>query len=92
MSHIRGQGIVLACAILMGWTMDAGAAEIDVSVVVPLPDHRGYAPACVGAWTQGQDYPRHRYEVLVPTDGAEPARPAREQQRATQTELLEGLP
>jgi predicted dehydrogenase len=44
----------------------------EVSVILPLPDHRGYAAKAVSSWSQGQTFDRDRYEVIVVSDGAEP--------------------
>ncbi len=47
-------------------------AEPEVSVILPLPDHRGYAERAVASWAQGQTFDRGRYEVIVGLDGVEP--------------------
>ncbi len=45
---------------------------LQISVILPLLDHRGYALECVRAWTQGQTFPGDDYEVLVVGNGSEP--------------------
>jgi len=45
--------------------------EPEVSVILPIGDHRGYAERAVGSWTQGQGFPRDDYEVILAWDGAE---------------------
>jgi predicted dehydrogenase len=45
--------------------------EPEVSIILPLPDHRGYAERAVSSWTQAQSFDRDRYEVIVASDGAE---------------------
>lgn len=47
-------------------------AELDVSVIVPLIRHRGRPVPAVRSWLD-QDYPRERFEVIVVSDGREPA-------------------
>jgi predicted dehydrogenase len=47
------------------------AAEPEVSVIVPIPDHRGYAERAVSSWTQLQSFDRDRYEVILASDGVE---------------------
>ncbi|MCI0682817.1 MAG: Gfo/Idh/MocA family oxidoreductase [Gemmataceae bacterium] len=42
------------------------------SIVIPLPDHRGLALDCVASWTQGQTYPRDRFELILLTNSREP--------------------
>jgi hypothetical protein len=44
-----------------------------LSVVVPLPDHRGHAIEAIRSWTQEQTCPRGDFEVVVIIDGREPA-------------------
>jgi predicted dehydrogenase len=46
-------------------------AEPEVSVVLPLADHRGFAVDGVRSWTQEQTFDRNRYEVIVGFDGVE---------------------
>ncbi|HEX3561760.1 MAG TPA: Gfo/Idh/MocA family oxidoreductase [Solirubrobacterales bacterium] len=46
-------------------------AEPEVSVIIPLSDHRGYAEPAVKSWTQDQTFDRNRYEVILGLDGAE---------------------
>lgn len=43
-----------------------------LSVVVPLPDHRGHAVEAFRSWTQEQTCPREEFEVVVIVDGREP--------------------
>jgi predicted dehydrogenase len=45
--------------------------EPEVSVVVPLADHRGYAREGMISWTAEQTFDRDRYEVIVCLDGVE---------------------
>ena len=45
----------------------------EVSVIVTLRDHRGLALACVNSFVRKQTYPRERFEVIVVTDGSDPA-------------------
>jgi predicted dehydrogenase len=45
---------------------------LEASVILPIPDHRGYAEQAVRSWTEGQTFDRGRYEVLVAVDGVEP--------------------
>ena len=47
-------------------------AGILVSVILPLPDHRGNARESVRSWAREQSLPRDRYEVLVVADGTAP--------------------
>lgn len=42
-----------------------------ISVIVPLPEHRGYALDCVRSWL-GQTVAPESYELLVMADGSEP--------------------
>ncbi len=57
---------------------DSGSAaigetdELDVSVVVPIPDHRGYLHACIESWGAGQTLPGSRLEIIAASDGADP--------------------
>jgi predicted dehydrogenase len=44
----------------------------DVSVILPLPDHRGWAERSVASWLREQTLPAHRFELIVVSDGAEP--------------------
>ena len=46
-------------------------AEPEVSVILPLADHRGYARDAVRAWTHEQTFDRGRYELIVGFDGVE---------------------
>jgi glycosyltransferase involved in cell wall biosynthesis len=46
----------------------------ELSVIIALTDDRGLAAAVVESATRLQDCPRDAYEVIVVTDGAEPAR------------------
>jgi predicted dehydrogenase len=49
----------------------------DISVILVLPDHRGYAERAVASWLEEQTLPGDRYELVVVSDGAEPALEAR---------------
>jgi glycosyl transferase family 2 len=44
-----------------------------LSVIVPLPDHRGHAIEAIRSWTQEQCIGHDTYEVIVTTDGREPS-------------------
>lgn len=46
--------------------------QLLVSVVLPLPDHRGNALRSVRSWAREQSLSRDRYEVLVVADGSDP--------------------
>jgi hypothetical protein len=46
---------------------------MQLSVVIPLPDHRGHALEAVRSWTLEQTCPRGEFEVVVIIDGREPA-------------------
>jgi len=46
--------------------------EPEVSVILPIADHRGYAERAVSSWTRQQSFDRDRYEVILAWDGAEP--------------------
>ena len=52
---------------------DSPPLRPDVSVIVSLPEHHGLALECVDSWVRGQTYPRSRFEVLVASDGSDPA-------------------
>jgi predicted dehydrogenase len=52
----------------------------DVSVILVLPDHRGYADRAVASWLEEQTLPGDRFELVVVSDGAEPALEARVEQ------------
>jgi predicted dehydrogenase len=43
----------------------------EVSVIIPIADHRGYAERAVASWTRAQSFDRDRYEVILAWDGAE---------------------
>lgn len=43
-----------------------------MSVLLPLQEERDAGERCVRAWTQGQDHPRERYEVILLAPGLEP--------------------
>jgi predicted dehydrogenase len=47
------------------------ATEPEISIILPIADHRGYAHDAVRSWTQDQTFDRDRYEVIVGFDGAE---------------------
>ena len=61
------------------------AAELrggpDVSVILPLPDHRGWAERAVASWLEEQTLPADRFELIVVSDGAEPDLEARVERR-----------
>lgn len=48
------------------------ASTMVISVVIPLPDHRGMAVKAIKAWCEWQDYPADSYNVIVVSDGANP--------------------
>ena len=35
------------------------------SIIIPLEFHRGQGEDCLRAWTQGQEYPRDQYEIVL---------------------------
>ena len=39
--------------------------RFDVSVLIPLEFHRGQAVTCVRGWTEKQDYPADRYQIIL---------------------------
>jgi hypothetical protein len=43
-----------------------------MSILLPLQEERAAGERCVRAWTQGQDHPRERYEVILLAPGLEP--------------------
>lgn len=43
-----------------------------VSVIIAIPDHRGYAETCVESWTRKQAAGPDRYEVILVDDGSAP--------------------
>jgi predicted dehydrogenase len=45
----------------------------DVSVIVPLADHRGYALDSIRSWVDDQTLAGSRFEVIALSDGSEPA-------------------
>lgn len=59
-------------------TADIDADEPDplavqkVSVIIAIPDHRGYAEACVRSWTQEQTANADHFEVILINDGTSP--------------------
>jgi len=53
--------------------MSRSENRIRLSVVVPLPDHRGHALEAIRSWTQEQTFPHSEFEVVVIIDGREPA-------------------
>ena len=54
-------------------TLVSGGDELLVSVIMPLPDSRGHAIESVQAWAQRQRFRRDRYEVILISDGTDPA-------------------
>lgn len=51
--------------------------DLLLSLVLPIPDHRGLADRSVRSWALEQSLPRDRYEIIVVTDGSQPAVEAR---------------
>ena len=49
----------------------AGGKEPEVSVIIPIGDHRGFAERAVASWTRDQSFDRDRYEVVLAWDGSE---------------------
>ena len=45
----------------------------DITVVIPMPDHRGWAVKGLRSWLCDQTLPASRYEVIACTDEADPA-------------------
>jgi predicted dehydrogenase len=60
----------------------------DVSVILVLPDHRGWAERAVASWLEGQTLPAHRFELIVVSDGAEPDLEARVKRRLRSQDRL----
>ena len=46
-------------------TLDAFTPRFDISVIIPVESHRGQAVDCIRAWTQEQDYPANRYQIIM---------------------------
>ncbi len=67
----RGEAVRLPVSREGGPARERRQPDLEVSVVLPLPDHRGYAQRAVRSWTQGQTFDRDRYEVIVASDGEE---------------------
>jgi len=40
-------------------------SQSDISVLIPLYDHRGHAKECILSWSKEQTYPTHRIELMV---------------------------
>ena len=47
-------------------------SDLLLSLVLPLPDHRGLADRSIRSWAVEQTLPRDRYDVIVVTDGSTP--------------------
>jgi predicted dehydrogenase len=47
--------------------------DAELSVILPLPDHRGHAAASVRSWVMEQTVDDWRCEVVVLSDGSDPA-------------------
>jgi hypothetical protein len=47
--------------------------DLLLSLILPLPDHRGLAGRSIQSWAIEQTLPRDRYELIVLTDGSQPA-------------------
>lgn len=45
----------------------------ELSILLPLLDHRGFAERCVRSWTEGQDEAPERFELIVVSDGKDAA-------------------
>jgi glycosyltransferase involved in cell wall biosynthesis len=56
-----------------GTQISSGSPGPALSVIVPLPKHLGLAIECVESLVRHQTYPRERFEVIVMTNGSEPA-------------------
>jgi hypothetical protein len=56
-----------------GAPINSGSPGPALSVIVALPDHRGLAIECVESLVRSQTYPRDRFEVIVVSDGTDPA-------------------
>ncbi|WP_254012578.1 glycosyltransferase [Limnofasciculus baicalensis] len=48
-------------------------AQISISVIIPLPDHRGIAVEAIKNWREKQTYPQNNFEIIVVSDGSEPS-------------------
>lgn len=51
---------------------NSASSAVDVSVIVPLPEHRGHWHESIDSWAQKQTYERRRYEVIVVINGRLP--------------------
>ena len=47
------------------------SSPCQVSVIVALPDHRGYAARCVRSWTTGQELAADQFEVILVAGAAD---------------------
>jgi len=47
----------------------SGRSEFELSILLPLPDHRGNAERCVRSWTEDQCAAPERFELIVVSDG-----------------------
>ncbi len=57
----------------MGQELNLPPPQPMVSAIVPLPEHLDLAIQCVESLVRDQTYPREQFEVLVMTNGSEPA-------------------
>jgi len=48
------------------------AAQPELSIILPLVEHRGHALASVRSWATGQSHARSAIELVVLSDGSEP--------------------
>ncbi len=48
----------------------AASRAPEISVVIPIYDARAGEEECVQSWTDNQDFPRERYEVVIVSDDA----------------------
>ncbi len=44
---------------------DTFTPRYDISVIIPAESHRGQAVDCIRGWTQEQDYPADRYQIII---------------------------
>lgn len=66
-AHARGVVRGLGAA-----TLANRAEQPEISVIVPLPEHRGHALDAVQSWTSEQSRARSAFELVVLSDGSEP--------------------
>jgi hypothetical protein len=60
----------------------------DVSVILPLPDHRGWAERAIESWLEEQTLPADRFELIVVSDGADPDLEVRVERRLRSRDRL----